>query len=113
MDGIETIRRIREFESALEVVIMTAYSDKPLPEIVHDMAMLHKLLYIRKPFAREEIQQITRALVDKWNIEQRLVERERQLNAGHRRLEAVAERDRGRHVHVRRQRSPAGRELLV
>ena len=89
MDGIETIRRIREFEPALEIVIMTAYSDKPLPEIVHDMAMLHKLLYIRKPFAREEIQQITRALVDKWNIEQRLVERERQLIAGHQRLEAV------------------------
>ena len=89
IDGIETIRRIRKFEQELEIVIMTAYSDKPLPEIVHDMTMLHKLLYIRKPFAREEIQQITRALVEKWNIEQRLVERERQLKTGHQRLEAV------------------------
>ena len=89
MDGIETIRRIREFEQELEVVIMTAYSDKPLPEIVQDMAMLHKLLYIRKPFAREEIQQITRALVEKWNIERLLVDSMRELKTGHRRLEAV------------------------
>ena len=29
---------------------MTAYTDKALPEILHDMELLHKLLYIRKPF---------------------------------------------------------------
>lgn len=44
---------------------MTAYTDTPLPDIVHEMELLHKLLYIRKPFAREEIQQITLALVEK------------------------------------------------
>ena len=46
-DGIETVRRIREFEHNLEIVIMTAYSDKTLPEIINDMQLLHKLLYIR------------------------------------------------------------------
>ena len=30
MDGIETIRRVREFEKDLEIVIMTAYSDRPM-----------------------------------------------------------------------------------
>ncbi len=51
---------------------MTAYSDKPLSEIIHDMELLHKLLYIRKPFSREEIQQMTISLVEKWNTEMEL-----------------------------------------
>ena len=44
---------------------------------------------IRKPFAHEEIQQITLSLVEKWNIERELAEKRRQLTNGHRRLEAV------------------------
>ena len=91
-DGIETVRRIREFEEEMEVVIMTAYSDKTLPEIVDDMELLHKLLYIRKPFSREEIQQITLSLVGKWNIEQELAGHRRELEAGNRRLEASNQR---------------------
>ena len=52
IDGIETIRRVRTFDRDVEIVIMTAYTDKSLPEIVHDMELLHKLLYIRKPFVQ-------------------------------------------------------------
>ena len=69
MDGIETIRRIRKFEKNLEIVIMTAYMDQPLHEIVADMELIHKLLYVRKPIGRIEIQQITLSLVEKWNVE--------------------------------------------
>ena len=79
MDGVGTIRRIREIDAEIELVIMTAYSTKPLSEIVSDMELLHKLLYIRKPFAREEIQQITLSLVEKWSVEHELAERRRQL----------------------------------
>ena len=82
IDGIETIRRIRAIDRDVEIVIMTAYTDKALPEIVQDMELLHKLLYIRKPFAHEEIQQITVSLAGKWNIE-------RQLTNSHQRQEAV------------------------
>ena len=89
IDGIETIRRMRKVDRDIEIVIMTAYTDKSLPEIVHDMELLHKVLYIRKPFAREEIQQITLSLIGKWNIEQALAEKQRQLIASHQRLEAV------------------------
>lgn len=89
MDGIETIRRIREFEKNLEIVIMTAYTDKPLPEIITDMELLHKLLYIRKPVAREEIQQITLSLVEKWNVEQEAFKQQQQLVLSHQRLETV------------------------
>ena len=70
IDGIETIRRIRAVDRDIEIVIMAAYTDKSLPEIIHDMELLHKVLYIRKPFTHEEIQQITLSLVGKWNIEQ-------------------------------------------
>ena len=89
IDGIETIRLIREFERSLEIVIMTAYTDKPLSEIVDAMVLPHKLLYIRKPFAREEIQQTALALVEKWNIERELASKRRQLEVSHQRLEAV------------------------
>ena len=89
IDGIETIRLIREIERSLEIVIMTAYTDKPLSEIVDAMVLPHKLLYIRKPFAREEIQQTALALVEKWNIERELASKRRQLEVSHQRLEAV------------------------
>ena len=89
IDGVEAVRRMRTIDRDLEVVIMTAYSDKPLSEIIGDVDLLHKLLYIRKPFAREEIQQISLSLVKKWNLERDLAEGRRQLTNSHRRLEAV------------------------
>ena len=91
-DGIETVRRIRKFEQDIEIVIMTAYSDKTLPEIVDNMEFLHKLLYIRKPFSREEIQQITLSLTGKWNIEQELAEHRHELETSNRQLEASNQR---------------------
>ena len=89
IDGIETSRRIRAIDENIEIVLMTAYTDKSLGEIVHEMDLLHKLLYIRKPFAREEIQQITLALAEKWNIEGELEDKHRQLEISNQRLEAV------------------------
>ena len=72
IDGIETIRRIRGIDRHVEIIIMTAYTDQRFEDIVQNMELLHKLLYIRKPFAREEIQQITPSLVSKWNMEREL-----------------------------------------
>ena len=92
IDGVEAIRRIRQIEKDIELVIMTAYTDKPLPEIVHDMELLHKLLYIRKPFAPEEVQQITLSLVEKWNIEQELSKKQQQIITSHQNLEISHQR---------------------
>lgn len=89
IDGVETIRQIRRIDCDIEIVIMTAYADRPLSDIIQDMELLHKLLYIRKPFAWEEIQQITLSLVGKWNIEQDLNQKRRQLADSHQKLEAV------------------------
>ena len=88
-DGVETTRKIREIDKSIEIVIMTAYTDKPLSEIIHDMELLHKLLYIRKPFAREEIQQMTISLAEKWNAERELAGKNQQLALSKQTLEAV------------------------
>ena len=92
IDGVETTRRMRAIDSDVEVVIMTAYTDKSLSDIIHGMEALHKLLYIRKPFSREEIQQITLSLVGKWNITQALAEKQRLLTVNNQRMEAVNQR---------------------
>ena len=89
IDGVETVRKMRRVDRAIEIVLMTAYTDTSLADIVQDMELLHKLLYIRKPFAREEVQQITLALVEKWNLERELEARRRQLAVTNRRLTAV------------------------
>ncbi len=89
MDGVETIRRIRLIDREIEVVVMTAYTDRSLPGIVEELDLMHKTLYVRKPFTHEEIQQITLSLVAKWNIERELERKRRQLTDSHRRLEAV------------------------
>ena len=89
IDGVATVREIRGIDPAVEIVLMTAYTDTSLAEIVEDMELLHKLLYVRKPFAREEVQQITVALVEKWNLERELESRRRELTITNRRLTAV------------------------
>ena len=96
INGIEAIRQIRQVDKNIELVIMTAYTDRPLPEIIHDMELLHKLLYIRKPFVQEEIQQLALSLVEKWNIdvdkgnvERKLIQNQQQLIISHKRLETV------------------------
>ena len=92
IDGVEAIRRIRQIEKDVELVIMTAYTDKPLPEIVRDMELLNKLLYIRKPFEPEEVQQITLSLVERWNVEQELGKKQQEIVTDHQNLEIKNQR---------------------
>ena len=92
IDGVEAIRRIRQIEKDVELVIMTAYTDKPLPEIVRDMKLLNKLLYIRKPFAPEEVQQITLSLVERWNVERELAKKQQQIIMDYQNLQIKSRR---------------------
>ncbi len=89
MDGIETMRRVREIDPDVEIVVMTAYSERRLPDIIQSPGPVHKVLYIHKPFTPEEIQQITLSLVEKWGVERDLAASRRQLALSHARLEAV------------------------
>ena len=89
IDGIETVRRIRRIDSRIEIVIMTAYTEQRFSEVIQHMDLLHNLLYIRKPFAREEIQQIALVLVHKWNVEHSLDACRDQLARADTRLRAL------------------------
>ncbi len=69
INGAETARQIREINPKIEFVIATAYSDINLQDIVKLIGTPEKVLYLRKPFATEEIEQLTLNLVSKYNNE--------------------------------------------
>jgi len=89
-DGIKTTRKIREIDENIEVVIMTAQPADVLPEIMHDMRSLRRIQFRRKPVRYPmEIQQTTKALVEKWDVTKELAEKTRQMELNKQRLEAV------------------------
>lgn len=67
-DGIETAQKIREIDSDIEIVIVTAYTDISRSQIVQDIGQPEKLLYLRKPFDNEELTQIALQLTTKWKL---------------------------------------------
>ncbi|MEE3078728.1 MAG: hybrid sensor histidine kinase/response regulator [Bdellovibrionota bacterium] len=67
INGAETAKLIREINPKIEIVIVTAYSDINLGDIVKLVGSPDKLLYLRKPFASEEIEQIALNLVTKYD----------------------------------------------
>ena len=76
-DGIETIRRLWEADSDLQVVVCTAYSDYSWDETIQKLGQSDRLLILKKPFDPIEIRQLACALTEKWNA----VARERKLVA--------------------------------
>lgn len=67
-DGMETAARIRKIDPNVEIVIVTAYSDRSREEIVQAVGAIDKLLFIRKPFDAEELLQLAVSLAKKWQI---------------------------------------------
>jgi PAS domain S-box-containing protein len=78
-DGMETAIRIRECDPDIEIVIVTAYSDRSREEIARAVGTLHKLLFFRKPFDPDELMQVAVSLCDKWNIGKKEDEQRREL----------------------------------
>ncbi len=76
-DGMETAIKIRQFDPQIELVIVTAYSDRSMEEIVRAVGASDKLLFVRKPFDPEELKQIARCMTSKWQIAN-LMEQQRQ-----------------------------------
>ncbi|MHB8808605.1 MAG: response regulator [Desulfobulbaceae bacterium] len=67
-DGMETAARLQQIDPDLEIVIVTAYSDRSCDEIVRAVGSPHKLLFLRKPFDAEELKRLTVSLTDKWQM---------------------------------------------
>lgn len=76
-DGMETARRIREIDQEVEIVIVSAYSDRTILEITNAVGLPHKLLFLRKPFDPDELKQLAISLTDKFLIS-RKEERQRE-----------------------------------
>lgn len=73
-DGVKTIKEIWEILPNTEVVIVTAYSDYSWDEIIDQLGVNDKLLYLRKPFSSITVKQIALNLTQRWNSSARLRE---------------------------------------
>jgi len=67
-DGLETIRRIWQVYPEMEVTICTAYSDHSWQEIQQTLGTSDRLLILKKPFDKVEVQQLALTLTEKWNL---------------------------------------------
>lgn len=70
-DGIQTARKIREIDPFVQIIIVTAYSDASVPEIVRQVGFTERFLYLKKPFDDEEILQMADSLTMRWNLEKK------------------------------------------
>jgi len=68
-DGVKTAREIRSIDPEIEIIIVTAYSDAPVSEIVKQVGFTDRLLYLKKPFDEEEVLQLADSLSMRWNLE--------------------------------------------
>jgi signal transduction histidine kinase len=67
IDGKETAIQMRAIDPDLEIVMVTAYSDHNLEDIVMEVGSPDRFLYLKKPFDPAEIRQIALSLTTKWN----------------------------------------------
>jgi diguanylate cyclase (GGDEF)-like protein len=67
-DGLETVEHLWKVDSALQVVICSAYSDQPWDEIRDRIGRTDKLLILQKPFNSIEVLQQATALCRKWDL---------------------------------------------
>jgi signal transduction histidine kinase len=67
-DGLTTITRIWEIDSAIQTVICTAYSDRSWTEIQSTLTERDRWMVLKKPFDKIEVLQHAYALTEKWNL---------------------------------------------
>lgn len=67
-DGVKTAASIRAIDPNIEIVIVTAYSDRSQEDILASVGTPEKLLFFKKPFDPDEVRQLAISLTEKWNI---------------------------------------------
>lgn len=68
-DGVRTIQEIHKLDPYAQIIVVTAYSDASVSEIVSMVGFTDRLLYLKKPFDEEEIRQLADSLAMRWNLE--------------------------------------------
>lgn len=66
-DGVETLSRIWKEEPDLQAVLCTAFSDYSYAEMIEKLGKTDRLLILKKPFDKVEVQQLASALCEKWS----------------------------------------------
>jgi diguanylate cyclase (GGDEF)-like protein len=69
IDGKETARLIREIDDDIFIVIVSAYADREIGDILSVAGPAHKVFFIPKPFSPEEIAQMANALCSRWEYD--------------------------------------------
>ena len=67
-DGLETIEKIWQVDSDIQMVICTAYSDYSWEEINARFGSADRLLILKKPYDTIEVCQLASALTKKWHL---------------------------------------------
>lgn len=65
-DGATTVDRILDADPDIQIVICSAHSDVPWPEILERYLRVDRLLILRKPFDAEEVSQLVASLSQRW-----------------------------------------------
>lgn len=78
MNGLEAAEKIRQIDPHIYIVFVTAYSDLDLSEITQRIR--ENVLFIRKPFQSEEIEQIARNFSLAWQKDRELEVLQAKLN---------------------------------
>ncbi len=65
IDGLETAKRMRQLDEALQIIFITAYSDYDTDRIFEDVH--GPVFWFRKPFETEEMYATVRSCCDSWN----------------------------------------------
>jgi signal transduction histidine kinase len=83
IDGIETIRRIKDLDPSLLCCMVTAYQDRNLDEInkIFGEEYSDRWDFLTKPFAHNEIHQKARSLVSNWDRRKREKEYLKQIES--------------------------------
>jgi diguanylate cyclase (GGDEF)-like protein len=79
IDGRETAKRIRALDPAVNIVIVTGYSDFAPLEIAKVAGPADKIFYVAKPFEVAEIVQTATALAARWQVDRELAATRAQL----------------------------------
>lgn len=71
-DGIKTIKEILRIDPAIQIAIITAYSDYTWSDICQELPITDNLLILKKPFDPIEILLFTSTLTKKWELERQM-----------------------------------------
>jgi len=79
ISGAETAKQILLIDPKIKIIIVTAYSEFALDDIVR-ITGREDIFYLRKPFTPEEITQFARSLTQQWLLERERLQNREALN---------------------------------